>query len=98
MTGWGRPVPTSLELSTRRWHEYGRGAEGPLTSAILYHMKKTLIQNNSQTGEEQGAVKQLSKPQYEIIKLGIDWHADHLRVVRMIDGSGPEPAQRFSHP
>jgi transposase len=30
-----------------------------------------------------------------VIKVGIDWHADHLRVVRMIDGSGPEPAQRF---
>jgi transposase len=33
---------------------------------------------------------------YEEIKLGIDWHADHLRVSRMIDGTPPQPAQRFS--
>lgn len=32
---------------------------------------------------------------YETIKLGIDWHADQYRVVRMIDQAGPEPAQRF---
>jgi transposase len=32
---------------------------------------------------------------YETIKLGIDWHADQYRVVRIIDNAGPEPAQRF---
>jgi len=32
---------------------------------------------------------------YETIKLGIDWHADQYRVVRLIDQAGPEPAQRF---
>jgi transposase len=36
-------------------------------------------------------------PRYDEIKLGIDWHADHLRVSRMIDGTPPQPAQRF-HP
>src|SRR5436309_4985639 len=35
-------------------------------------------------------------PVYEAIKLGIDWHAREYRIVRIIDGSGPEPAQRFS--
>ena len=33
---------------------------------------------------------------YQTIKLGIDWHAAHYRVVRIIDGAGPEPAQRFT--
>ena len=32
---------------------------------------------------------------YDEIKLGIDWHADHYRVSRMIDGTPPQPAQRF---
>jgi transposase len=30
------------------------------------------------------------------LKLGVDWHADHFRVVRMCDGQSPQPAQRFS--
>lgn len=30
------------------------------------------------------------------LKLGVDWHADHLRVARMCDGSSPQPAQRFT--
>lgn len=33
---------------------------------------------------------------YSVIKLAIDWHAAHYRVVRIIDGAGPEPAQRFA--
>ncbi len=33
--------------------------------------------------------------QYQTIKLGIDWHAEQYRVVRIIDNAGPEPAQRF---
>lgn len=37
----------------------------------------------------------VTKP-YDTIKLGIDWHARHFRVVRIIDNAGPEPAQRFS--
>ena len=35
------------------------------------------------------------KKPYQTIKLGIDWHADQYRVVRIIDNAGPEPAQRF---
>ena len=30
------------------------------------------------------------------LKLGVDWHADHLRVARMCDGGSPQPAQRFA--
>lgn len=35
-------------------------------------------------------------PRYDVIKLGIDWHAKEFRVVRIIDNAGPEPAQRFT--
>jgi transposase len=30
------------------------------------------------------------------LKLGVDWHADQFRVVRMCDGQSPQPAQRFT--
>jgi len=30
------------------------------------------------------------------LKLGVDWHAEHFRVVRMCDGQSPQPAQRFT--
>jgi len=33
----------------------------------------------------------------QVIKLGVDWHMEHLRVVRMLDGSTPQPAQRLDH-
>ena len=29
------------------------------------------------------------------LKIGVDWHVDHFRVVRMCDGQSPQPAQRF---
>lgn len=37
----------------------------------------------------------VTKP-YDTIKLGVDWHAKYYVVVRMIDGAGPEPGQKFS--
>ena len=40
--------------------------------------------------------EQAASKQYQTIKLGIDWHAAEYRVVRIIDGAGPEPAQRFT--
>jgi transposase len=39
---------------------------------------------------------QTTTPKYETIKLGLDVHADSIVVVRIIDHSGPQPAQRFS--
>lgn len=39
--------------------------------------------------------EQVASKKYQTIKLGIDWHAAQYRVVRIIDGAGPEPAQRF---
>jgi len=32
---------------------------------------------------------------YDKILLGIDWHVEHYRVVRIVENAGPEPAQRF---
>jgi transposase len=54
-------------------------------------MKTTNIQNNAQAD---GALV-VSKP-YRCIKLGLDVHADSIRVVRMIDGATPQPAQKMT--
>jgi transposase len=48
--------------------------------------------NNSRTGTQQKE----ATPRYDAIKLGIDWHAAHYRVARIIDNAAPEPAQRFT--
>ena len=47
--------------------------------------------NNSEVRAEQAA----SKP-YQHIKLALDVHADSIVVVRILDHSAPQPAQRFS--
>jgi transposase len=46
---------------------------------------------NSEVRAEQAA----SKP-YQTIKLGLDVHADTIVVVRLLDHSAPQPAQRFT--
>lgn len=45
-----------------------------------------------------GSTSPFSETQIRIhqLKLGVDWHADHLRVARMCDGQSPQPAQRYS--
>jgi len=45
---------------------------------------KTNTPLNSQT---QAHIRQL--------KLGVDWHADHFRLVRMCDGQSPQSAGRL---
>ena len=35
---------------------------------------------------------------YQIIKLGLDVHADTIVVVRILDNTAPQPAQRFTWP
>jgi transposase len=47
--------------------------------------------NNSEVRAEQAA----SKP-HQSIKLGLDVHADSIVVVRILDHSAPQPAQRFT--
>jgi transposase len=47
--------------------------------------------NNSEVRAEQAASKT-----YQTIKLGLDVHADTIVVVRMLDHSAPQPAQKFT--
>jgi transposase len=47
--------------------------------------------NNSEVRAEQAASKT-----YQTIKLGLDVHADTIVVVRILDHSTPQPAQRFA--
>jgi transposase len=49
---------------------------------------------NQKTSAEVNGLSVLKK--YQVIKLGIDWHASYYRVVRIIDEAAPEPAQRFT--
>lgn len=59
-------------------------------------MKKTNVNRNTHTKTHQTtAPEKAQAPGYDEIKLGIDWHADHYRVSRMIDGTPPQPAQKF---
>jgi transposase len=44
--------------------------------------------NTPLNSETQARIQQL--------KLGVDWHVDQFRVVRMCDGQSPQPAQRFT--
>jgi hypothetical protein len=44
--------------------------------------------NTPPNSETQDRIQQL--------KLGVDWHADHFRAVRMCGGQSPQPAQRFT--
>src|ERR1700753_2767892 len=53
-------------------------------------MNQTKI-NNSEVRAEQAASKT-----YQTIKLGLDVHADTIVVVRILDHSAPQPAQKFT--
>jgi hypothetical protein len=58
---------------------------------------KTDTRINTHTDRQQNITPtEAQAPRYDEIKLGIDWHADHYRVSRMIDGTPPQPAQRFN--
>ena len=61
-------------------------------------MKNNNVKINTHTKTQQNtAAEKAQAPGYDEIKLGIDWHADHYRVSRMIEGTPPQPAQKF-HP
>lgn len=60
-------------------------------------MKTYYLNTNTQVNDKPSTINSKEQvPQHEQIKLGIDWHADHFRVSRMIDSTPPQPAQRFS--
>ena len=60
------------------------------------HLPITMKTNSTVNTSQADGEQVVRAKKYQVIKLGIDWHAEHYRVVRMIDGAGPEPAQRFS--
>src|SRR6267142_4492655 len=41
-------------------------------------------------------LKSETQARIQQLKIGVDWHAEHFRVVRMCDGQSPQPAQRFT--
>jgi transposase len=61
------------------------------------HMNKQQKSHNrrAQANQASSANQIATSPKYEKILLGIDWHVEHYRVVRIIENAGPEPAQRF---
>jgi transposase len=75
----------------------GMSVERGKSDPKLRDMKKTInVKSNTHTETQQStAQKKAQGPAYDEIKLGIDWHADHYRVSRMIDGTPPQPAQKF---
>jgi transposase len=56
----------------------------------------TEVKTNTHTSKlnTPGADSQVAKPLCERILLGIDQHAADLRIVRQLDGAGPQPPQR----
>ena len=40
-------------------------------------------------------IKTETQDRIQQLKAGVDWHAEHFRVVRRSDGPSPQPAQRF---
>jgi len=57
----------------------------------LTEVKTNTHRNNDNTI---GLDRQVAKPLYERILLGIDQHAADLRIVRQLDGAGTQPPQR----
>jgi transposase len=59
-------------------------------------MKKKNRTNRQTEHLQTGRQQEEPRPRYEVIKLGIDWHAGHYRVARIIDNAAPEPGQKFA--
>jgi transposase len=59
-------------------------------------MKKQNRTNPRPENPQNGTQQEKNSSRYEVIKLGIDWHARQYRVARIIDNAAPEPAQCFT--
>jgi transposase len=62
-------------------------------------MKHTSSQNSREASQgrgEQVPTLSTSRPQYDLIKLGVDTHAGQYTLARMIDQAGIQPPQRLS--
>jgi hypothetical protein len=64
-------------------------------SAEALHPTNAMITNKSTANSEVRAEQAASK-KYQTLKLGLDVHADTIVVVRMIEHSAPQPAQKFA--
>lgn len=54
------------------------------------------MKTNNKTNISEVRAEQVTNTQYEAIYLGIDLHKQSISVTRIIDGSTPQPAQRFT--
>ena len=51
---------------------------------------------NEKLNNSKARVEQVASTKPQTIKLGLDVHADSIMVVRMVDHSAPQPAQKFT--
>jgi transposase len=56
----------------------------------------TNVMNEQTLNNSEVRAGQVASTRHRTIKLGLDVHADWIVVVRMLDQSGPQPAQKFS--
>ena len=68
----------------------GSGGRAPEALQPPSTMKKQTLQNSEVRAE------QVAGNKVPTLKLGLDVHADSIVVVRILDHSGPQPAQRFT--
>ncbi len=65
-----------------------------------FNHRKTIMKTNTHTAinltttPPNAQATNPAQPQYDRILLGVDQHAEHLRIVRQLDGAGPQPPQR----
>lgn len=52
--------------------------------------------NEQKSNNSEARAEQVASKKHDTIKLGLDVHADSIVVVRMLDHSGPQPAQKFT--
>src|SRR5439155_895958 len=52
------------------------------------HLPITMKTNSTVNTSQADGEQVVRAKKYQVIKLGVDWHAEHYRVVRMIDGAG----------
>lgn len=55
----------------------------------------TNVMNQRSLNNSEVRAEQVAKKKHQTIKLGLDVHADWIVVVRLLDHSGPQPAQKF---
>ena len=80
----------------RRQLEVGAKCHSPSHETIKHRfdMKTNTHDQNLIKVTTTPSASQAAKPPYDRILLGIDQHAEHLRIIRQLDGAGTQPPQR----